>query len=125
MSGRNRNKPCSIAPAPVQMLGFAAAMLIAVLLPHPAGAQTEQPDDLSRCNASAAASTEERIAACTAVIEAGQVSLRDLASARYSRGDMYLGRRDLDHALADFNTGVQLAPDYAPSYNGRGRVFGA
>jgi hypothetical protein len=69
----------------------AALLLATVLPPRLAGAQAEQstdqsadqPADLSRCTMTNGAPVEDRLAACTAVIEAGQEPLKDLAAARF------------------------------------------
>ena len=39
------------------------------------------------------------------------------------RGEDFSGVRDYDRAIADYNTAIQLKPDYAEAYNDRGFAY--
>ncbi len=65
---------------------------------------------------------DKRIAACTRVIE-GNAAQGNKAWAYNNRGNAYRDdKRDLDHALADYEQAIRLDPTYAFAYNGRGNV---
>jgi tetratricopeptide (TPR) repeat protein len=41
------------------------------------------------------------------------------------RGYAYLGKKDFDRAIADFNETIRLQPDFAPLYDNRGTAYEA
>jgi tetratricopeptide (TPR) repeat protein len=82
-------------------------VLVAFCLALPASAQT------GGCTEKVAGSTSQAvIAACTAVIEAGQGSRRDLAAAYVNRANAHLSARELRAARQDAEQAIALDPDY-------------
>ena len=73
---------------------------------------------------SAANTGEQRLPACTAVIEGKTQTGSKLAAAYCIRGNDRTEKGELDAALADLNTAIEIEPTYACSYNNRGRVYG-
>jgi len=67
-----------------------------------------------------AAQPDQRVAACTAVIDAGGETPTNLAVAYCARGVAYQARDHLDRAIADYNESVRIAPMSAASYRCRG-----
>ena len=60
---------------------------------------------------------------CTALIQSGQESTTDQASAYYNRGIAYHDKKDLDPALRDLNQALSLKADFAGALNSRGNVY--
>ena len=60
---------------------------------------------------------------CTAVIQSGKESPRNLAIAFYDRGVALAERKDFDRAIADYTQAIQLSPGYALAYAGRGNAW--
>ena len=86
------------------------------LIATPALAQT-----LEQQNAVCTSSTtpdDERIAACTAVIQSGRST--DPADLYYDRGVAYDDKGLYDQAIADDNQAIALKPDYANAWGNRG-----
>ena len=68
-------------------------------------------------------SHEQRIAACTNVIEGKQSrSSRALAIAYCNRGFALTEKRELDRAFADLEEAIGIDPTYACSFSNRGRI---
>jgi len=61
---------------------------------------------------------EEVINLCTQTIAAHP----EAAAAYVLRGATHTSKNDLDRAAADFEKGIELSPDYASAYTGRGRL---
>ena len=66
---------------------------------------------------------DERVKACTTVIDTKSETGRRLAGAYCNRGHGLTERRELDAALSDLDEAVKLDPTYACAYNNRGRVY--
>ena len=66
---------------------------------------------------------DQRVKACSTVIDTKSESGRRLAGAYCNRGHGLTEKRELDAALSDLDEAVRLAPDYACAYNNRGRVY--
>ena len=52
-------------------------------------------------------------------------SAADKVTAYFVRGDAYYRKGDYDHAIADFNSAIELAPNSAETYNIRGIAYSA
>jgi len=76
-------------------------MSAATLMTSPLAALTQQQIDWC-VNASHQFSLDQQISGCTAAIESGGWSGKNLAWAFNNRGYPYLLKGDLDHAIADF-----------------------
>lgn len=90
---------------------FAAVCLSAPSLAAP---------DASQCVRDYKIKAEDRIAACSAVIEAGQ---GDIVEALLVRGSAYGALRDYDRSFADFNRALELKPDSVPALLAQGAAF--
>ena len=64
----------------------------------------------------------DRVTACTAVIDAKVETGRKLAVAYCNRGHGLTEKRDLDSAMSDLDEAIRLDPTYACAYSNRGRV---
>jgi tetratricopeptide (TPR) repeat protein len=62
----------------------------------------------------------DSVAACTRLIERPKLARRQLAQAYGMRGAAYRFKRDLDKSLADYDKAIQLEPNFAALFNGRG-----
>src|SRR5271167_3173193 len=65
------------------------------------------------------ASEDEVVRSCTAVIESGRWSGKDLTDAFHNRGRAYLIQRDYDRAIQDFNNAIRVNPQFAPAFDNR------
>lgn len=104
-------------------LSIGAALSLAT--PIPATAQADQGQNGRSWQAciGLASSPDDRVSACSAVIDAKLEAGRKLAAAYCNRGHGLTQKRDLDAALADLNEAVRLDPDSACAYTNRGRVY--
>lgn len=100
------------SPAIRSLIGFAA--LAAFAAPARAGLAEDclQAPDPDR-----------RIAACSAVIDAGGVPGADLPTAYNSRGNAYGGIGEYRRAIKDFKRALKIDPDDATIYNNRGNAY--
>jgi tetratricopeptide (TPR) repeat protein len=77
-------------------------------------------DDIAACNN---ANPDVKIFGCSAIIEAGTEAPETIATAHFNRGLAYHAKRELDHAIADYDRAVALNPEFAQAYNGRGKAY--
>ena len=75
-------------------------------------------DDLKSCG-DGSASSNDRIAACTRVIESGA----NLKWAFVTRGNAYLDIGDSDNAIADYTQAIRIDPKYATAVNNRAYAY--
>jgi tetratricopeptide (TPR) repeat protein len=97
--------------------------LLAISILTAASAIAQEPGTEPPCLAGGSVSVEEKLASCTAMIESGLDTPRNLAIAYASRGGIYLDKRDFERAIADFDQAIQLDPKSSRSYNARGRAY--
>src|SRR4029077_9127697 len=69
------------------------------------------------------ASHDERIAGCTAIINAKRETGRELALAYCNRGFALTEKHELDRARAYLEEAIKIDPTYACSFSNRGRVW--
>ncbi len=81
-------------------------------------------DDLGDCN-DPDYPADAAIAACSRIIQAGNLKGRDLAVAYRGRGAGYFRKGENDQAIADFERAIALDPTYAAAYRGRGGALGS
>ncbi len=97
-------------------------MAVVLALPGAAHAQM-QMRDLRLCATQTEDLADERIAACTAMLNSGRLRGKPAGVAYALRGLAFLDRGDIAHAIADLNQAVALAPDFAPAYQNRGNAW--
>ena len=68
----------------------------------------------------AGTSPDLAIGACTAIIQSGQDTTKDLAAAFLNRGRAYAGKREYDRAIQDLDQAIRLDPNLALAFNSRG-----
>jgi lipoprotein NlpI len=87
--------------------------------------QAQASLEWDRCVAGRNGVADNRIPACTVVIQAAREPKANLALAYASRGAAYVEMGDFDHALADSNAALALRPDSESALNTRARVLDA
>jgi tetratricopeptide (TPR) repeat protein/transglutaminase-like putative cysteine protease len=92
---------------------------------QPTPAPASQAANRARCAGSDNAPVDQRVAACTAVIQAGEETPQSLALAFSNRGHAYRIKGDYARALQDFNEAIRRVPNLATAFNGRGLTWGA
>ncbi len=90
--------------------------------PGDGGAATKQARG---CETGGTASPDQQIASCSALIQSGAGSNRDLATWFNNRGIAYKAKGDLDRAIADYDQAIRVDPSYAPALNSRGIAYKA
>jgi tetratricopeptide (TPR) repeat protein len=91
---------------------------------RPASAGPQSPNR-ARCAGADNAPVDQRVAACTAVIQSGAETPQALALAFSNRGHAYRINGDYPRALQDFNEAIRRVPNLAGAFNGRGLTWGA
>jgi tetratricopeptide (TPR) repeat protein len=67
--------------------------------------------------------TERRISGCTALIEQGDQSVADLSLAYAMRALAYSLKGQYDVAIRDYDTAIQMRPDFAVALNNRAWAY--
>lgn len=100
------------------------ALLIAVvcLLYGPGPVQPQPGSDVQQC-VQARSNPDRAIGQCTLIIESDRFSGPNLAVAYNNRGVAWIGKGDLDRAIADFDFAIRLNPNAADSYTNRGLAW--
>ena len=104
-------------------LTLAACVLLAVPALGPAHAQSAAEKAKDFCMGRAS-SLDDRIAGCTALIDAKTETGRTLAIALCNRGYVLTERKQYERALIDLDAGIKVDPTYACLFSNRGRAFG-
>jgi tetratricopeptide (TPR) repeat protein len=102
---------------------WAVAMLAAALVGSAPEAVHASDETLWQTCVGQATAPEQRVSACTKVIEAGTETGERLAGVYCNRGHGLTEQRQLDLALNDLDEALKLDPNYACAYNNRGRVY--
>ena len=96
---------------------------IITLLWMTGSAHAQVTDALRSCQADNTAA-DQKIVACSSVItDAPPREPQALAGIYMSRGNAYLGKRQFDQAVADFDQAIKLNPGSTDGYFGRGLAF--
>ena len=98
-----------------------AFIIIGLALAIPARTQTAQ--QRAWCQIESDAKPDEVISSCTAVIQSGRETGRDLASAFTIRGRGYRAKGDYDHAIADYTEAIRIEPNYVLALYSRGIAY--
>src|SRR6516165_9761479 len=103
---------------------FAAASVlatVAVMSRSVVVAQTWK--EWRQCSGAEGAIADVIISGCSTVIQAGEGSPKQLATAFNNRGVVYKFKGEYDRALEDYNQAILLNPSYANAYNNRGVIY--
>ena len=76
-----------------------------------------------QCSGAEGAIADVIIGGCSAMIQAGQGSPKQLATAFNNRGVAYKSKGEFDRALEDYNQAIILNPSFASAYNNRGVIY--
>jgi tetratricopeptide (TPR) repeat protein len=93
-----------------------AAMIVGFAWPPPAVAQSER--DVARCKGEGV-TLDERINACTALIQSGRLLGETLAEIFNNRGGAHYYKSEFDRALSDYEQAIKLNPRYPSAFNNR------
>jgi tetratricopeptide (TPR) repeat protein len=77
-------------------------------------------ENMQRC---ASVEPDTRIAACTALIEAGHNTAKNLSAYYTNRGTAYTSHRDYASAIEDHNEAIRLNPNNPTAYYNRGDAY--
>ena len=77
----------------------------------------------AHCGGHDDAAPAERIVGCTALIQSGDESARDLVSDFVNRGNAHLDRQEIDAAIADYDEVLVHDPSYAIGWYDRGTAY--
>jgi tetratricopeptide (TPR) repeat protein len=109
---------------PSTMTGFVVAMGMiggGLALAAPAGAQPAR--QIRWCNGDDHATPAMQISGCTALIQSGKSSRRDLAIAFTNRGSAYDDQGDEDRAIADHDEAIKIDPKLDLAFNNRANAY--
>ena len=96
---------------------------VGLALSFPPGASAQDGEQVWQRCIGAATAPDNRVSACTSVIDAKTETGRKLAAAYCNRGHGLTEKRELDRALADLDEAIRLDPAYACAHTNRGRVY--
>ncbi len=104
-------------------LAAAIIALIAPVLTHglPARAQTQQ--QLDWCTGKDIVPPDQVIGGCTALIQSGKFTGKNLAAAFTNRGIAYANKDQTDRAIQDHDQAIKLDPNDARALNIRGNAY--
>jgi lipoprotein NlpI len=97
--------------------------LLALIFLHAAPCLAQSNDDFKLCVANSQANPDSALRSCTAAIQSGNLSQRDLATAFNNRGNAYFGKGDDDHAIQDYSQAIRLNPTYSSAFSNLGLVY--
>jgi tetratricopeptide (TPR) repeat protein len=95
--------------------------VIAVAAGAPALAQ--KPEERRWCDGEDAATPDQRITGCSAVIRAGRDRSEKLAEAFNNRGLAYRLKGDLERAIQDYGQAIRIHAKFADAHNNRGVAY--
>jgi tetratricopeptide (TPR) repeat protein len=102
---------------------LASALLLSGILWAPTAALAQTAQERRLCEGEDAATLEQRIAACAAVIRGGHDKGEKLAEAFNNRGIAYRFKGDYDHAIQDYSHAIKLNAKFAAAFNNRGIAY--
>jgi tetratricopeptide (TPR) repeat protein len=108
-------------------MALAAAKRLALILTGVVvagcAASAQTPQERAWCEGEDAATIDQRIEGCSAVIKAGREKGEKLAEAFNTRGIGYRLKGDYDHAIADYNQAIRINAKFAAAYNNRAIAY--
>jgi lipoprotein NlpI len=87
------------------------------------GTKAQPSPQAQECTGQPGVALDQQIRSCTALIQAGQESVRDRAMAYDHRGNAYSAGGAQDRAMADYNEAIRLDPNYAAPYYNWGEIY--
>ncbi|MBV8921728.1 hypothetical protein [Bradyrhizobium sp.] len=102
------------------------SLLVALASAHAISVEpaTDPRLDPAPCLAAVATSDDEKImAACGALIDNDKTAKPDRLKALIARAGVFERRNEIDRAIGDLDTVLQLAPQLADSFNARGELW--
>lgn len=100
-----------------------AVMLIAAGFWQATSASAQTQQQLNWCKGNDGATPDLRIGGCTAVIQSGKYSGKNLSFAFVNRGLAYRAKGDNDRAITDYNMAIRLDPNDATAFMDRGNAY--
>jgi tetratricopeptide (TPR) repeat protein len=101
---------------------FLVAGMTAVAMSLPPPARAQLAAEQRQCFTGDEVASELRVSACTAIIESGGTSPRNLSAALIRRGNIYFAMLDYDRAFQDYDQAVKATPDSAIAFHNRALV---
>jgi tetratricopeptide (TPR) repeat protein len=99
-----------------------AATMMAALATVPARAADPRSDDWRVCTTGV--TVEQKLAACTAVLEQQNTPTLQLVGAHVRRGYLYFqSKQDADRAIQDYDEAIRLDPNSAWAFDNRGLAY--
>jgi len=98
---------------------FAIAAVAAAALFRPAIAIAQTEQQRNWCAGRDGASPDQRISGCTAVIQSGGESSKQLARTFRTRGTIYFYKNDFERAIQDYSQAIKLDPQYSEAFDNR------
>jgi tetratricopeptide (TPR) repeat protein len=103
---------------------FAGCILLAIATVPQAQAQGLTEQQTQWCeNKGNQYSADLMVGGCTAVIQSGRWTGRDLAWAFYNRGNANAQANNHERAIADYNEAIRLKPDHAHAHANRALTY--
>jgi tetratricopeptide (TPR) repeat protein len=103
---------------------FAGAAILLTASQFGPGASADPRQDALKCQSTQKIPSGERIASCTAALDAGATAGSYYVSrAHYLRGRAYFDEGSFDAAIADFSKVIQLFPSSTDAYSARGTAY--
>ena len=97
---------------------------IAAVFCHGPAAQAQSQEQLDWCNGKKDIATPDLgIGGCTAAIQSGKTTGKDLAVFFNNRGIHHKNKGEYDRAIQDYNQALKIDPQYALSFNNRGNAY--
>jgi lipoprotein NlpI len=101
----------------------AALLLLLSVCSAPSHAQTGASASLDKCIMGVDGNPDEVVQACTAAIGSGLLSETNRRAALNDRGIAYRNKNDLDSAIMDFNSALEINPNDDKVLNNRGAAY--
>jgi tetratricopeptide (TPR) repeat protein len=108
---------------PVAVTRLASALILTGVLLAGSSAFAQKPEERRACEGEDAATLDQRIAGCTAVIKAARDKNDKLAEAFNNRGIAYRHKGELDRAIQDYGQAIKLNAKFAAAYANRGVAY--
>ncbi|MGH7224669.1 MAG: tetratricopeptide repeat protein, partial [Gemmataceae bacterium] len=106
----------------IGMRACLGGLLTVVMAALASAAWAHTQHQAGRCY-NAAATNDQRIEACTAIIQSGQAGGRELAVAFNNRGVSYYNEHQYNRAIAVFSGALRIDPRYSEALYNRGNAY--